>query len=139
MPRRPSSSRRNRFDPQDLETGTGARRSPLSRAAVHFGLVGADGIRRRRVVRHLPPVRDEGERPSDEPPPLMWPEAGSGFEADPFSPAGQAQAMWRFLDGIRSQRGRGGPFRLLSWVIVILVFVPVTAAAVLALVHLVVH
>jgi hypothetical protein len=24
----------------------------------------------------------------------MWPEPGSGFEADPFSPAGMSQQIW---------------------------------------------
>lgn len=28
-------------------------------------------------------------------PPIMWPEPGSGFEADPFSPAGTSQQIWR--------------------------------------------
>jgi hypothetical protein len=27
-------------------------------------------------------------------PPVMWPESGSGFEADPFSPAGMSQQIW---------------------------------------------
>jgi hypothetical protein len=33
----------------------------------------------------------------------MWPEEGSGFEADPFSPAGMSQQIWR-ATGFRSQR-----------------------------------
>jgi hypothetical protein len=32
----------------------------------------------------------EGERT----PPVMWPDAGSGFEADPLSPAGLSQQIW---------------------------------------------
>lgn len=32
---------------------------------------------------------------TDPTPPVMWPEAGSGFEADPFSPAGMSQQIWR--------------------------------------------
>jgi hypothetical protein len=27
-------------------------------------------------------------------PPVMWPDDGSGFEADPFSPAGLSQEIW---------------------------------------------
>jgi hypothetical protein len=27
-------------------------------------------------------------------PPVMWPGEGSGFEADPFSPAGLSQQIW---------------------------------------------
>jgi hypothetical protein len=27
-------------------------------------------------------------------PPVMWPDEGSGFEADPFSPAGMSQQIW---------------------------------------------
>jgi hypothetical protein len=26
----------------------------------------------------------------------MWPEPGSGYEADPFSPAGTSLQIWRF-------------------------------------------
>jgi hypothetical protein len=35
------------------------------------------------------------ESESASTPPIMWPEAGSGFEADPFSPAGMSQQIWR--------------------------------------------
>jgi hypothetical protein len=40
---------------------------------------------------------DEGSFESDDEntPPIMWPESGSGFEADPFSPAGMSQQIWR--------------------------------------------
>jgi hypothetical protein len=34
------------------------------------------------------------ERHDDPTPPVMWPEPGSGFEADPFSPAGMSQQVW---------------------------------------------
>jgi hypothetical protein len=33
----------------------------------------------------------------------MWPEPGSGFEADPFSPAGMSQQIWT-ATGYRSRR-----------------------------------
>ena len=36
-------------------------------------------------------------------PPVMWPEPGSGFEADPFSPAGMSQQIWT-ATGYRSRR-----------------------------------
>jgi hypothetical protein len=39
-------------------------------------------------------------------PPVMWPEAGSGFEADPFSPAGMSQQIWRATG--RRPRSRAG-------------------------------
>ena len=35
----------------------------------------------------------------------MWPDAGSGFEADPFSPAGTAARMWS-LTAAPGGRGR---------------------------------
>lgn len=31
---------------------------------------------------------------SDLTPPVMWPAEDSGFEADPFSPAGMSQQIW---------------------------------------------
>jgi hypothetical protein len=31
---------------------------------------------------------------TDTTPPVMWPDEGSGFEADPFSPAGMSQQIW---------------------------------------------
>jgi hypothetical protein len=39
-------------------------------------------------------------------PPVMWPDAGSGFEADPFSPAGLSQQVWRVTG--RRPRSRTG-------------------------------
>jgi hypothetical protein len=41
----------------------------------------------------------------------MWPESGSGFEADPFSPAGMAQGEWGFIQ----HRGRSRYGRLVVW------------------------
>jgi hypothetical protein len=40
---------------------------------------------------------------ADVTPPIMWPEQGSGFEADPFSPAGLAQQIWT-TTGYRARR-----------------------------------
>jgi len=57
--------------------------------------MGSRGIRRRKPVHHLPKVSDrETPSPDDLVPPVMWPSKGSGFEADPFSPAGTAQRYW---------------------------------------------
>ena len=44
----------------------------------------------------------------------MWPDAGSGFEADPSSPAGQLQGEARFLEGMSGEGGRFG--RVMLWV-----------------------
>jgi hypothetical protein len=38
--------------------------------------------------------RHEESEGSDLSPPVMWPDDGSGFEADPFSPAGLSQQVW---------------------------------------------
>jgi len=43
---------------------------------------------------------------NDLTPPVMWPESGSGFEADPFSPAGMSQQIWRATG--RRPRSRTG-------------------------------
>ena len=66
--------------------------------------MGAKGIKRRKPYRRLPPV----DLPTENdliPPHIMWPGKGSGFEADPFSPAGQAQRSWWALNAVR----RRGP------------------------------
>jgi hypothetical protein len=55
--------------------------------------------KRRRV--DTTPVED-----SDWTPPVMWPEPGSGFEADPFSPAGISQQIWHAT--ARRPRSRTG-------------------------------
>jgi hypothetical protein len=55
--------------------------------------VGSKGIRRRKPAHHLPKVRLPDEN-DVIPPNIMWPAPGSGFEADPFSPAGTAQREW---------------------------------------------
>jgi hypothetical protein len=48
----------------------------------------------------------------------MWPEPGSGFEASPFSPAGQMQLRWTFLRGLRRTRF-GRPLLVLVAVVVV--------------------
>ena len=65
---------------------------------------------------------DDGDDPgpADGPgdgPPVMWPGAGSGFEADPFSPAGTAEREWAFAQGLG--RRRGG--RIAVWTVLVLV------------------
>jgi hypothetical protein len=50
--------------------------------------MGSSGKRRKQENT---PVEPE----FDPTPPVMWPDAGSGFEADPFSPAGMSQQIWR--------------------------------------------
>ena len=62
-------------------------------------IVGSRGIRRRKRKHPLAPVRGDalGWPTSDETPPIMWSDPGSGFEADPFSPAGRMQRQWWFL------------------------------------------
>ena len=61
--------------------------------------MGARGIRRRKPKRPPPSPSDDalGWPTSDETPPIMWSEPGSGFEASPFSPAGRMQYLWWFL------------------------------------------
>jgi len=54
--------------------------------------VGSRGIRRRKPYRMLPRLKSRSSGVIDEPP-VMW---SPGFEANPNSPAGQMQAMWRF-------------------------------------------
>lgn len=59
--------------------------------------MGAKGIRKRTPSRRLPSLRRRTNY-IDEPP-VMWPPPSSGFEADPFSPAGQMQGWWQFTGG----------------------------------------
>lgn len=50
------------------------------------------GVRRKRSE---PPVS------SVEPPTVMWPDEGSGFEASIYSPAGQAQQEARMIENLQ--------------------------------------
>jgi hypothetical protein len=59
--------------------------------------MGSKAIRRRKPYRRLTSLRRNANY-IDEPP-VMWPSASSGFEADPFSPAGQMQGVWRLTGG----------------------------------------
>jgi hypothetical protein len=79
--------------------------------------MGSEGIKRRKPKQPLP--RLKGSRfaePSE--PPIMWPEAGSGFEADPFSPAGQAQMRWNLFDTLhRRSVHRSRAQQAMRWLI----------------------
>ena len=61
--------------------------------------MGAKGIKRRKPYRKLPPARMPTEN-EVIPPNVMWPGAGSGFEADPWSPAGRSQTGWQLAQGL---------------------------------------
>lgn len=60
----------------------------------------------------------------------MWPAAGSGFEADPFSPAGTAQREWFFIRRLGQSRVGMG----FVWVILALLVAVLVAALVSSLV-----
>jgi hypothetical protein len=55
---------------------------------------------------------------ADEPP-IMWPPAGSGFEADPFSPSGMAQQEWVLASHLG--RRRGG--KVVIWIVLVVLMV----------------
>ena len=60
-------------------------------------------------------------------PPVMWPDSGSGFEADGFSPAGSAQLGARFYQGL----GRRRFGHAAAWVLVgIFVLIPIVSLAI---------
>jgi hypothetical protein len=61
-------------------------------------------------------------------PPVMWPEAGSGFEADPFSPAGTAQREWMLTQKIgRSFLGKVIACLILASIVIPIVWVMVSS------------
>jgi hypothetical protein len=82
--------------------------------------MGSRGSRSRKPAHHLPKVRDS-ELPTASdlmPPNIMWPEQGSGFEADPFSPAGTAQRQWWLINRLGRRRGTRWIIWLsLAWVL----------------------
>jgi len=71
----------------------------------------------------------EGHQENAEPP-IMWPSSGSGFEADPLSPAGTAQREWAM-----SQRlGRSRFGRLAVWIILaVIIAAPIITLLISAL------
>jgi hypothetical protein len=87
--------------------------------------MGSRGIRRRKPARHLPPVR-EVDPDDDIPPNIMWPPKGSGFQADPFSPAGTSQRYWLL---IRRQVGTGGSVSFRAYLILMSLLVVAVAIA----------
>jgi hypothetical protein len=68
------------------------------------------------------------EPETDWTPPVMWPEEGSGFEADPLSPAGMSQQIWRATS--RRPRSRVG-----LWIVRILCVVIALAFIAAQVVH----
>lgn len=48
----------------------------------------------------------------------MWPEKGSGFEADPFSPAGSAEREWGLIQRLPSLRRNRRAMVLLFYIAV---------------------
>ena len=53
----------------------------------------------------------------------MWPEAGSGFEADPFSPAGFAQQQWTVM----SHAGGGRFTRIMMAIVAVVLAISLLA------------
>lgn len=47
----------------------------------------------------------------------MWPSAGSGFEADPFSPSGLAQQEWVLATHVTTRRGG----KVVIWIVLVLI------------------
>ena len=78
--------------------------------------MGSRGARRRRGRPRAEATERRSSELRDSPPPVMWPEAGSGFEADPFSPAGFAQQQW-----IVMSHAGGGRFTRIMMAIVAVV------------------
>lgn len=93
--------------------------------------MGSRGIKRRKLVRHLPKV---GRTTPPGPPPVMWPDEASGFEADPFSPAGTAERYW----ALATSRGGSRP-SVPRPVLLLLVGALAVILAVAALLHLIGH
>jgi hypothetical protein len=89
--------------------------------------VGSKGSRPRKKRR---PSRAAATGPAwNEEPPVMWPAAGSGFEASSFSPAGRAQQVWAFARGASSSEGcRRIAVRLLVVLFVLVLILTVVAA-----------
>lgn len=68
---------------------------------------------------HVPPAAAHPLGANADEPPIMWPAAGSGFEADPFSPSGMAQQEWVLASHLG--RRRGG--KLVVWIVLVLIIV----------------
>jgi len=75
--------------------------------------------------RNKKPATGQPVRPARQAngePPVMWPGAGSGFEADPFSPAGSVQRQGLLVQGLARRRGGRAVRWMLVGVVVILPF-----------------
>src|ERR1039458_3124258 len=79
------------------------------------------GRRRRRPTVAATPQ-------SDPTLPVMWPEPGSGFEADPFSPAGMSQQVWRATTGRRPHSRPGLWIVRIICIVVALAFIAAQVA-----------
>ncbi len=67
-------------------------------------------------------TRSREHRTTTATPPVMWPDEGSGFEADPFSPAGMSQQIWTATR--RRPRSRAGMWTLrIVCVVIALAFI----------------
>src|SRR5579864_5767778 len=77
--------------------------------------------RPRRVHHVPPPTRDDGRTQPHQPPGVMWPEPGSGFEPSYYSPAGRLQQEVQIASNLR--RDPAGVWRAVrtSWGVWILV------------------
>jgi hypothetical protein len=97
--------------------------------------MGSKGIRRRKPARHLPKVRAR-DLPTENdviPPNIMWPDKGSGFEANPFSPAGSAQRQWWAINAAR--RGGSRRVRSMGWLFIVLIGAPLLLALIFSLIQ----
>jgi hypothetical protein len=86
----------------------------------------ARGIKRRNPYRRLLPVRGRSAMSDSDEPPIMWPSAGSGFEADPFSPAGTGQREWFLI----RHMGQSRAGKAVTWVVLAVIVIPLVWVAV---------
>lgn len=101
--------------------------------------MGSRGSKRRKPKQRLPSLKRLRIVPRNAEPPIMWPDAGSGFEADPFSPAGTAQRGWWLSQALlRRDVARSRPQQMMrraGFVMVVLVVLVLVWSAIAALVH----
>src|SRR5664280_2483358 len=93
--------------------------SPAQMNAAMLTSVGSSSRRRKTKGRSQNQHEHSRDRVRAEPP-VMWPDSGSGFEADPFSPAGSVQREGLFFQGlVRRRGGRAGLWILIGIVMLI--------------------
>ena len=85
--------------------------------------MGSRGARRRKGRPREEQTEHRSPAFRDSAPPVMWPDAGSGFEADPFSPAGLAQQQWTVM----SHAGGGRFTRIMMAIIVVVLAISLLA------------